>query len=462
MARRTLPSSFEEMCERYGVRGSGVLLIRELKYKRTEREGQARELLERGKLSAAEERRFDTIVDERDDLDELVTQAEERLEDARRGFDDDDRRGGRGGRGRDNAPAMYFHTADGRKVRAVRHGESFSEASGTADKTKGGADGEDLSLGRALVGILRGDHQIMEREMRAQAVGVGPSGGFFVMPTLAGMFIDLARAQSAVSQAGAVTIPLNSGETRILRTTVDPVAAWKGEGSSLNDTEIKFGAVTLFPKVLGCIAEISEELIEDGANAAAVIQSTLAAAVADQLDRSFWRGVSGGAGDNDVTGRTFTGVLDDPDVNVVDMAGAAPTDYDEWIDAIQLVEDANGMPDVRIDAPRTAGQLAKLKETGTGAYLKAPDSVAALQYLKTTQTPVTLGGSNNQSASVVGNFASAFVVIGMRTQFHIEVSNQAGDAFENLTRKVRIWGRADMAIGRPQHLSLIKAIGPTS
>ncbi|MFH9587918.1 phage major capsid protein [Streptomyces luteogriseus] len=438
-------------------------MIRSLKQQRTKRQDEAQKVWDRGggKLSTTDERHFDRLLQERDELDEMVTQAEERLETDRGQMIDEDRPGGRGG-----TPPLYFHTADGRRLRAVRHGESFSAAARTMRTPHPGERAErtdeDLSLGRALVGVLRGDPEIMERELRAQVVGQDPAGGFFVTGSLAGTFIDIARAQSVISQAGAVSIPLGAGETRILRVATDPTAAWKAEGSALNDTEMTFQAVTLYPKVLGCVAEISEELIEDGANAASVIESTLSAAVANQLDRSFWRGVAGGAGGNDVAGRYFTGILDDPDVNTVDMSGAAPTDYDEWIDAIQLVEDANGMPDVRIDSPRTAAQLAKLKETNTGAYLKAPDVVTALRQLKTTQTPVTLGTGGDESVSVVGNFSTAYVVLGIRSQFRVEVSNQAGNSFDNLTRKVRIWGRADMAVGRPSHLSLIQAIGPTT
>lgn len=455
MTRRTLPGSFEAMCERFGVRANGSLLIRELKSKRTERQDQARQIMTRAgaKMNTAEQRDFDRLMDEYENLDEMVTQAEERTENDR-GAVDEDRPNGR----RD-APNLYFHTADGKKVRAVRHGESLARAVNAPRPT--GADGEELSLGRALVGILRGDHSIMEREMRAQVVAQDPAGGFFVTPTLGNLFIDLARSQSVISQAGAMTIPLGSGETRILRTTTDPTAEWKPELGALNNTDVQFGAVVLYPKVLGCVADISEELIEDGANAAAQIEAVLSAAVANQLDRSFWRGVSNGSGDNDVAGRYFTGILDDPDVGTVDMAGAVPSDYDEWIDAIQLIEDANGTPNVRIDSPRTAAQLAKLKEATTNAYLSPPEQVAALRHFKTTQTPVTLGAGNNQSASVVGNFASAYVIIGIRSAFRVEVSNQAGNAFENLGRKVRVWGRADMAIGRPAHLALVQAIGPT-
>jgi HK97 family phage major capsid protein len=456
MARRTLPAPFEEMCERHGLEPHHPLLIRSLKQKRTQRTEEAQRLVQRAgnKLTTGQQREFDRLLEERDELDEMVTQEEERLQGLRDDIDNDDRRR------RDHTPVLTFQTADGRKIRGVRHGESFAAATRTNRAPRPGEhDDEDLSLGRALLGMLRGDNEIMERELRTQTVGIAPDGGFFVTGQLAGTFIDLARAQSVISQAGAVTIPLGAGETRILRVATDPTAAWKAEGSPLNDTGVKFDAVTMYPKVLGCVADISEELIEDGANAASLIQSTLSAAVADQLDRSFWRGLSSGDGGNDVAGRYFTGILDDPDVNTVDMSGAAPTNYDDWIDAIQLVEDANGTPDVRIDSPRTAAQLAKLKEATTNAYLQAPAEVTALRQLKTTQTPVTLGAGSNQSVSVVGNFSTAYVIVGVRTQFRIEVSNQAGNSFDNLTRKVRIWGRADMAVGRPSHLTLIQAIG---
>lgn len=85
--------------------------------------------------------------------------------------------------------------------------------------------------------------------------------------------------------------------------------------------------------------------------------------------------------------------------------------------------------------------------------------VAELRHRKSTQVPVDLGAGGDESVSVVGNFRTGFVILGIRSAFRVEVSREAGDSWDNLARKIRIWGRADLAIGRPAHLSLITGIG---
>jgi HK97 family phage major capsid protein len=448
------------LLEKYGLRENDPLKLRAIRQKRHQRERDGQAIMDKASkagraMTGTEEREFDRLMDERDELNELDDYCEAQRE---RIIDDLEREEGGNPAGRDNGPGIRFTTADGRSVRGIVHGESFARLAGgrTGWRTERDIDTEELSLGRALVGMISGDRDVMEREMRANVVSLDPQGGFFVQPELAGLFIDLARSQSILSQAGAITIPLNTGETRILRVSQDPQAAWKAELHALNETDVRFESVQLYPKPLGCVVDISEELVQDGANAAAQIENVLVAAIADQLDRSLFVGIT-----DEFPGRTFHGIIDDPDVNTVDMGSSAPaaaTAFDEIIDAIQLVEEANGMPDVHILSPRTWGQYGKLKDT-QNQPIQMPAAVAALRHLRTTQVPTDLGAGSDESVSVVGNFRSGFVILGIRNAFKVEVSREAGNAFENLGRKVRVWGRADMAIGRPSHLSLIENIG---
>lgn len=432
------------------------LRLRELLAQRTELNDRATRIMTRAsearrEMTTVEQDEFDGLMSQRDQVDRDIEATRDANDRARRLVERGD-----GAPGRDGETGIRFTTADGRTLRGVTHGESFARVTGMAGRAGRDIDTADLSLGRALVGIVTGDRDIMERELRAQVVAQDPAGGFFVQPELAALFIDQARALSVLSRAGAITIPLNSGETRILRVSQDPTAAWKSELQPLHETDVRFQSVQLFPKVLGCVADISEELVEDGANAAPQIEAVLSQAVADQLDRSLFRGLDSG-----VQGRTFTGIIDDPDVNTVDMAGAVPaaaTAFNEVIDAIEAVETANGEANVHILSPRTWGQYGKLKDT-TNQPIQMPAQVAALNHLRTTQVPTDLGAGNNESVSVVGNFRSGFVILGIRSAFRVEVSREAGNAWENLGRKVRVWGRADLAIGRPSHLAVIERIG---
>jgi HK97 family phage major capsid protein len=341
--------------------------------------------------------------------------------------------------------------ADGRRVRGALAEHRFAELA-----TPGVA--EEFSIGRAVLASITGDRELARAELSAQQISSDPSGGFFLAPQIAGQFIDQARAQSVLVQAGAITLPLSTTETRVVKVTTDPTADWHQELEALNSTVVQLGAVTLRPRTLGAVVDLSQELVDDAPNAAPIVQQVLAAAVASQLDRALFRGI-----DDD---HPFTGVLDDPNVNITDMGtnGAAPTDYDEIVDAVEDVWTANGEPNVRVEHPRTTAQYAKLKEATTNAPLMAPDVVRNLRLLRSTQVPVdqTHGSANTATSMVVGNFTTAWVILGMRSNFRIETSREAGDAFENLGVKVRIWGRFDLVIGRPTHLARIEGIIPAS
>ncbi|WP_159941834.1 MULTISPECIES: phage major capsid protein [unclassified Nocardiopsis] len=339
-----------------------------------------------------------------------------------------------------------FELANGTKTRGYRHGQPMAPTSGAEAP-------QDNAAGRAIVSAITG--RALDTSQNSQ---FDASGGLFLSPTVSGQLIDAARAESVLSQAGAITLPIQ-GDTRIIRVDTDPTGAWQGsELSPLNSTNVVLGAVELRPKTLGCVVDVSQQLVEDSANAAETVQRVLASALAQQLDRALFRGIE--------TGHPFTGVLTDPNVGRVSMGtnGAALTNstaYGKYLDTIEKVETANGVPTVRIEHPRTKRALDGLVDSQLQP-LRAPDAVAQLQRLTSTQLPIDQehGSATDASSTVVGNFASGFVILGVRSQFRVEISRDAGDAFENLGLKVRCWGRYDLAIGRPGHLAVLEGIIP--
>jgi HK97 family phage major capsid protein len=428
-------------------------------------------------LNASESSEFDRLMDEADKADRWLREERGLTLDYTRdewipaGAD----AGGPGGP--DAGPV--FELADGRRIRGLRHGDSFAQAHAADPRTygtgewgqpAGGGDrnGPDAAradkemLGRVLAAAVTGQWDLVPSGQRDQLIASDPAGGFFLGPQISAMLIDEARAASVLSQAGAITLPMTGPHMQIVRVTGSPSARWKAERQPLHNTSVKLGAINLFPKVLGAIVDLSVELVQDARNASQAIQRVLIEAVRDQLDRSLFRGITWG-GDESL-GRPFKGVLDEPGVNIRSMGdnGAQITDYDPYVDAVTMVEESNGLPDVRIDHPRTAGALAKLRVTENGQYLQPPELVAELRHLKSTQLPtdMTHGSADNATAAVVGNFGSAFVILGVRSEFRIEASREAGDAFERLGVKVRVWGRYDLAVGRPDHLSVVQGIIP--
>ena len=344
----------------------------------------------------------------------------------------------------------YAILDDGRRVRAAARGESFAQICGIPEPRE---DGEDHALGRAVVAMVTGRSEIAPR--MAMDTQTDPDGGFWVSTAVSGRFIDLARARSVLTDAGALTLPI-AGPTRVTKVTSDPTAGWHSELEALTDASVGLGAVELRPKTIGAVVDASVELMEDAPDAPARIEQVLALATAEQLDRALFRGIDGD--------HPFTGVLDDPNVNITDLNAAAVTDFDDLVDAITDIRTANGEPNVSIMAPRTAGEYQKLKEATTNAPLAMPADVAALRRLISNQLPTDQGGGSNESAVIVGDFGAtgAWVILGVRSRLRVEVSREAGDAFENLGVKIRCWGRFDLAIGRPTHLSRIDGIIPPS
>jgi HK97 family phage major capsid protein len=109
----------------------------------------------------------------------------------------------------DPAPGgRYFrNTEDGRVVRAVSHGESFRTALGLQDT--------EMSLGRLVYATAIGDWKGAEAEHRAYSQGTSASGGYLLTPEMSASIIDLARAKSVVSAAGAITVPMQTEEMKV-------------------------------------------------------------------------------------------------------------------------------------------------------------------------------------------------------------------------------------------------------
>lgn len=406
-------------------------------------------------LTAEESAEFDRLIAEADQL-EVRVRHHEYGTDPNRTLDSCEFEWEGPSRTPSGGQGLTLRTADGRTIRAAEPGESFASVApvGQSDVTGVGSDVSDLSLGRTLIASLTGDWSGAEREWQArdQLIASDPAGGYLIQPAMSNLLIDQAREQTVLVRAGARTVPLSTTETRIVTVDSDPTAGWRGELEQLPATDVGFGQLLLSPRTLGAIVTLSQELVEDAANAPEAIENALRDAVSVQLDRALFRGVPENAW-------LANGVLEHENVNRI-AAGRVQLSYDHVLQGIRDVSVANGAANASIVHPRDQFNL----DTSTDAnnqYLQppAPYQQQLTRKLVSNQVPTDQDDSgtanNDESSAVVGNFASAYVLLGMRNQFRIEASREAGDAFERLGLKVRIWGRFDIAVGRPKHLTVV-------
>jgi HK97 family phage major capsid protein len=207
----------------------------------------------------------------------------------------------------------------------LKSGESYGKhlEGSYPDEFKG------LSIGKLLRGYITGDWNGAAFEQKAMGSSPLSSGGMMIPTPLAADVIDLARNQSRVLMAGAITVPMTSSTLKYARLTQDVPANWTLEAANIALGAAAFDAVTFNAHKLASLVVIDNELLEDAANADATIQNSIAKAIALALDFGALYG---------------TGAVPQPQglhgiVPVLPAAGAP--NYDLMLEAIADVRGAN-------------------------------------------------------------------------------------------------------------------------
>lgn len=355
-------------------------------------------------------------------------------------------------RGQPTGPA--FRTASGETVRAYRGGEPiYSPAGGQFDQTDFGP----TPVGDAVAAALTG------RPLPMASGNYGASdvaGGFLLAPELSARVVDLARAASVVQRAGALTVPMESEELQIARVTGDPTAYWRGEGVAVTASGMTFDRVTLKAKTCAAIVPVSVEWVEDAANGAQLIESTLATVLGQELDRVALAG-TGAASEP-------RGILNVSGVNTVGSIGAIG-DYQDVSEAVEAILTANYTGDISDLAwllhPREAAAYDQLIGTVDGEPLQPTRWVGQLKQHYTTKLPINGGGGGNEASMIVGDFSQ--LIIGVRAAARIEIlpvgtvtdgDGVTHNAAAELKRLIRAYLRMDVACLRPSHFTVLSGI----
>ena len=310
-----------------------------------------------------------------------------------------------------------------------------------------------LSVSRTIRGVLTGRWEGAEAERRAMGTTIGTAGGYLIPDPIASNVLDLARNVSVIIRAGASTIPMANQNLTVVRVLTDPTAAFRGEGVAITESDGTFGAINLYAHSLAALVRVNNELLDDAPMFAATLDQQLASALALKLDYAALYGT--GAGQPQ-------GLRGTVGVNEVSMGtnGLAMPDYDDALDLIQNIEEANGVAITAVMAPRTRTKLAKLVTgiTGDLTKLTPPAEYSALRRLVSNQVSITetQGSSTAASTMFLGDFSQMAVAI--RQDITIEATRAADTAFSKNQTLVRAIMRADIAVFRPTHFGRLIGI----
>ena len=124
----------------------------------------------------------------------------------------------------------------------------------------------------------------------------------------------------------------------------------------------------------------------------------------------------------------------------------SPT-YDHILDAVQLVEDQNGIPAAFVITPDKKNTLSKIKDSA-GNYLTVPAGITELKRFVTRQL--------SNAEACVGDFSQ--VMFGVRSDVTIEISTEGGDAWKTDTVEIKVRWRGDSQLAQAKHLVKLTGI----
>ncbi len=337
--------------------------------------------------------------------------------------------------------------------RVFSRDESITASIPFAQMSREKASSNGVSIGALVRAMALGKSHKSVSEKAVLTIGESTDslGGVTVPTYVTRQYIDMLRNKNRAIQAGASTAMIE-GKTVIAKVVKDPEAGWRSENEAVSKSDLSFDKAELIPKSLAVIVVVSRELLEDSVNIDQVITNSLAECMAAALDTAVFYGAGG---EKEPLGITkVTGILE---VSMGDN-GAPVASYSPLIKAMaKLAENNANDATASVMNPRTYFEFADLCDT-TGQPLRKPEALGSMPMLHTNKVPVddTQGTATDASSIITGNFAD--VIIGMRTDFRLELLREL--YAENYQYGFLASLRADVAVANPESFCIVKGITP--
>lgn len=306
---------------------------------------------------------------------------------------------------------------------------------------------EGVTLGALMRAMVTGPRTREERA--ALAEGADSTGGFSVPDIILSQWVDRLRAQTVCIRAGAVTVPLTTDKTTIVRTLTDPVAAWRAEAGAIALSEPTFEGIVFTARSLDVIVRASREVIEDSVNISSALEKSITGAMAVEVDRVCLVGSGTAPEPRGISNTTNVGSV---------AGGGALASYDKILDAVyEILVDNGPMPTAIVMPPRTAIGLAKLKEGVASSInpVQIPPLVQRMTQYVTTGLPVN-EAPGTASRIILGEFSQLY--IGMRTSLTIEVLRELYAANYQFGFLAHL--RMDVGVAHPESFAQVTGVLP--
>lgn len=251
----------------------------------------------------------------------------------------------------------------------------------------------------------------------------------------ADQFVGPLRNSLVMKTLGARVLSGLRGDVQVPRQKTSHVAGWIAEGESLSETGMTFDQITMTPRHVGALTELSLQLIQQSSpSIEQIVRDDMSAVLAEAFDTAILTGdgVKKPLGLLNSVG-TQTGNL-------------ATLDWAGILAMLQKLQISNVSPNAFLTSPAVATKLRSiLKSASAGAgYLMENGQVGGLPVAVSNQVPLKTG----KGQIIAGDFSEMFV--GVWDSIQLMTNPYEGAAYARGGVKVRALMTADCVVRRPE------------
>jgi len=320
-----------------------------------------------------------------------------------------------------------------------------------------------FSIARLTRGMITGEWAGAEWEREvtteaakhARAMGTTPdSAGGYLVPAeyLQNQIIPVLRAQATIFDLGAQEIPLTRSPAFIPKVTGSSTAYWVSENpsSGVTASDLTTGQLRLSHRRVAAKVVVSDDLLDMGEAADAIINEDMGTSLGLELDRAAYKG-TGAAGEP-------LGIVNQiPAANTISFSGVTASHYgyyEKMIDMEHALMNANALRG-RIGwamHPNVFRAIRKIKSENAAAgtdsadvsrqivSAAAPTTILGYPFRTTTQ----LTGTSGSADLILGAFN--WLLVGRWGGLMLRASNQTSDAMEKFQTHLIASMRLDLGL----------------
>jgi HK97 family phage major capsid protein len=261
----------------------------------------------------------------------------------------------------------------------------------------------------------------------------------------ADQFVGLLRNSMLVQSLGARVLPNLRGDVNIPRQASTSTAQWISEGGALTDTGMTFNSISLTPKHVGAITELSRQLLQQSNPAIEqLVRDDFVQVVSLAVDKAMLHGNGTTEPNGLLTAATGTGTL-------------ATLSWTTILAVLESLALQNINPNAWLTHPEVATKLRSvLKSSTAGANYLMENALMAGLPVNVTKQLDKVTGTPNKGRIILGDFSE--MIVGTWGAVDILTNQFAEGPYSRGAVQVRILTTLDMVPRRENAFVIVNDV----